>query len=122
VRALGFSTEMPTLLQVSSAVVARAGATTAGEALLCECPIIFNRLGGIMPQEIPTWRYFRKRRIGFAIARATELRTVIERWLEQPEQLVELRARINQARDETTPKPALDLLLSTDSLENRPKL
>lgn len=111
VRALGFSNEMPTLLQVSSAVVARAGATTAGEALLCTCPIIFNGLGGMMPQEMPTWRYFEKRGIGFAISRAKEIGPLVRRWLDEPERLEQIRARLKQTRDETTPRHALELLL-----------
>jgi processive 1,2-diacylglycerol beta-glucosyltransferase len=111
VRTLGFTDEMAKLLQVSSAVVARAGATTAGEALLCGCPMIFNGLGGLMPQELPTWRYFRVRDIGVVAHRAASIRSIVERWLHQPETYAQLRERIRSVRDATIPRPALDYLL-----------
>ena len=55
---LGLTDRMSTLLPAVSAVVARADATTAGEALLCGCPVIFSAFGGMTPHELPTWRYF----------------------------------------------------------------
>jgi processive 1,2-diacylglycerol beta-glucosyltransferase len=112
VRALGFTDEMPKLLQACSAVVARAGATTAGEALLCGCPIIFNVLGGIMPQEMPTWRYFRARKIGFIAQRPAGIRSVVEWWTERPESYLEVREGMRAARDATTPEQALGKLIS----------
>jgi processive 1,2-diacylglycerol beta-glucosyltransferase len=115
VRALGFSDDMPRLLQASSAVLARGGATTAGEALLCGCPMIFNGLGGMMPQELPTWRYFEKRGIGSAIFRAPAITPIITRWLEQPDVLTQVRARMQQTKDITTPQQALELLLGPTS-------
>jgi len=113
VRALGFRDDMPVLLQASSAVVARAGATTAGEALLCGCPIVFNALGGIMPQEMPTWRYFHARRIGHLIYSANGLRPIISRWLDQPVELEEMRVRVAPMRETPTPAKALTLLLES---------
>ena len=118
VRALGFSDEMPALLQVSSAVVARAGATTAGEALLCGCPIIFNALGGMMPQEIPTWRYFKKRKIGFSLSHAQEIHSQIKSWLDQPDEFEHLRLNMSKVRDTTTPRQALEHLLNLPSPSN----
>ena len=109
---------MPTLLQTSSAVVARAGATTAGEALLCSCPIIFNALGLIMPQEVPTWRYFEQRGIGFIASHVARFRSVVERWLDCPEEFAEVRRRMKKVRDETTPQAALELLLGKEPSPN----
>jgi processive 1,2-diacylglycerol beta-glucosyltransferase len=111
VRCLGFSERMPDLLLAASVVVARAGATTAGEALLCGCPLIFNGLGGMMPQELPTWRYFRAREIGVAALGAGAVRDHVTRWLERPHELAALRERAQRIRDGTTPQPALELLL-----------
>jgi processive 1,2-diacylglycerol beta-glucosyltransferase len=111
VRCLGFTDRMPGLLRAVSAVVARAGATTAGEALLCGCPVIFNGLGGMMPQELPTWRYFRTRGIGFAALTAAGVRDHIVRWLERPGELAAIRERMARVRDGTTPQAALEKLL-----------
>ena len=112
VRALGHTAEMPALLQASSAVVARAGATTAGETLLCRCPVIFNALGGTMPQELPTLRYFRRHGIESIISQARQVTPLVRRWIEQPERLVNLRRQIESARDATTPESALRRLLA----------
>jgi processive 1,2-diacylglycerol beta-glucosyltransferase len=111
VRCLGFTDRMPGLLRAVSAVVARAGATTAGEALLCGCPVIFNGLGGMMPQELPTWRYFRKRGVGFAALTAGQVRDHVVRWLERPAELAAVRERMTRLRDGTTPQAALEKLL-----------
>jgi processive 1,2-diacylglycerol beta-glucosyltransferase len=111
VRALGFTPEMPMLYQVCSAVVARAGATTAGEALLCGCPVIFNALGGWMPQEIPTWRYFRDGGVGTRVRRPDELTSVVGEWIRRPELYTALRSRMAGLRDGRTPEAALRWLL-----------
>jgi processive 1,2-diacylglycerol beta-glucosyltransferase len=111
VRTIPFTDEMPRLMQVSSAVVARAGATTAGEALLCNCPIIFNAIGLIMPQELPTWRYFRKHGIGFAAFRAAQVRRIIAQWVDHPVEIAGLRQRMQNVRCMTTPESALERLL-----------
>jgi len=112
VRTLSFTDEMPKLLGVSSAVVARGGATTAGEALLCNCPVIFNGLGLMMPQELPTWRYFQAHDIGFRVFRAGGIRPIIEHWLDQPDEYAKLRQRMWNIRNTTTPQAALELLLA----------
>jgi len=112
VRTIPFTNEMPKLLGVASAVVARGGATTAGEALLCNCPVIFNGLGLMMPQELPTWRYFRAHDIGFRVFRATGIRPIIESWLDHPEEYAQLRQRMLSLRNATTPQAALELLLA----------
>jgi processive 1,2-diacylglycerol beta-glucosyltransferase len=112
VRTIPFTDQMPKLLGVSSAVVARGGATTGGEALLCNCPVIFNGLGLMMPQELPTWRYFRDHEIGFRIFRAGGLRPIIEHWLDHPDEYAQLRQRMREVRDATTPQAALEVLLA----------
>lgn len=111
VRCLGFTDRMPDLLRAASAVVARAGATTAGEALLCGCPVIFNGLGGMMPQELPTWRYFSAREIGVAALTAGAVREHVTRWLERPHELTALRERAQRICDSASPQAALEMLL-----------
>ena len=111
VRCLGFTDRMPALLRLASAVVARAGATTAGEALLGGCPVIFNGLGGMMPQELPTWRWFRARGIGVVAFTAAGVRDRVVRWLERPAEWSAIRERMDRLRDGTTPQAALEKLL-----------
>jgi len=111
VRCLGFTDKMPALLRSVSAVVARAGATTAGEALLCGCPIIFNGLGGVMPQELPTWRWFHARGIGVGALMAGGVREEAVRWLERPTELSAMRERMARVCDSRTPQQSLEKLL-----------
>ena len=110
-KALPFTDEMPSLLRTASAVVARAGATTAGEALLCGCPVIFNALGGMMPQEIPTWRYFKARNVGSVVYRPGAITGILRRWLDHPAEYAALRERLKPLRHDVTPETALRCLL-----------
>ena len=81
---LPFSQEMDRLLQVASAVVTRPGTTTSAEALRLGCPIIFNRIGGAMPQELCTLRYFRARGLAVEIRSAAQLGRILGTWLDRP--------------------------------------
>jgi processive 1,2-diacylglycerol beta-glucosyltransferase len=54
----GYSTRVHKLLQASDCVISRGGSNTTAEALYNCCPILFNRLGGVMPQERLTLNYF----------------------------------------------------------------
>ncbi len=100
--ALPFTDAMPELLQVSSAVIARAGGIAA-EALFFGCPVIFNTIGGTMPQEIPTIRYFRKRQIATVISRATAITPIVQGWLAQPDSYQALRARVAACKPREDP-------------------
>jgi len=102
---------MPALLRLASAVVARAVATTAGEALLCGCPVIFNGLGGMMPQELPTLRWFRTRGIGVAAFTGGGVHGQVVRWLERPDELAAVSERMARVRDIATPQAPLEMLL-----------
>jgi processive 1,2-diacylglycerol beta-glucosyltransferase len=67
VRAEGYSRRMGALLQIATAVVTRGGSNTAAEALFHRCPPIFHHLGGQMPQESCTTRWFTNHRCGVVI-------------------------------------------------------
>ncbi len=111
VKALPFTEEMPRLLQVASAVFARAGATTAGEALLCGCPVIFNAFGGIMPQEMPTWRYFKAHRVGAIAYGPDKVVAILRHWLDKPKEYLDLRRGVAALMHDETPGTALQNLL-----------
>ncbi len=81
---LPFSLEIDRLLQVASAVVTRPGTTTSAEALRLGCPILFNRIGGTMPQEHCTLRYFQARGLAVSIRSPAELQRILRCWLDQP--------------------------------------
>jgi len=114
VRVSGFRTDMARLMDACDAVVARAGATTAGEALLRGCPVIFNALGGIMPQEMPTWRWFRARGLGALAFTAGGLARAAARWVEDPSAHSWQIEGLARHRDASTPAEPLRRLLDGD--------
>ncbi len=93
----GFSEIVHLLLQVSDAVVTRGGTTTCAKALHFSCPIMLNALGGLMPQEELTWKYFRN---GGAprLNSAMDFGVIINRWMTQPASYREQRERFLSLR------------------------
>lgn len=76
--------KMSTLLQCASAIVARPGTGTTSEAIISACPLIFNTLGGVMPQENITLKYCRKHGFGKIINRAKQLPAISKDWMNNP--------------------------------------
>ena len=102
VRALGQQDDMRPLMSVSDAIVARPGTGTTSESILAGCPILFNTIGGIMPQECITVRYMRARGMQSPlIRRPSDLSTLIRPLVEsQPN-----RVHAHQAIDSLRPDP-----------------
>ncbi|MGB0372089.1 MAG: UDP-N-acetylglucosamine--LPS N-acetylglucosamine transferase [Opitutales bacterium] len=120
VRALGYYNQIFQLLQCASCVVARPGTGTTSEAVMAGCPIIFNTVGGIMPQEMITVEFFRR---NFSwpkpVGRTKSLPNRVKRWIQQPQELlrarrimesvqpdshpIEILRRIRELADETEP-------------------
>ncbi len=111
---LPFTNEIHKLLQVSSAIVARPGWGLPAEALHLGCPIIFNCLGGIMPQELLTVRYFMRRNMAVKIYRSSQLAPVIQKWLEQPKTYAQIRQKLLNERIKVDPKKVITQVLGTD--------
>ena len=76
----GYSLRVHHLIQVSDAVVSR-GATTCAEALFFGIPIIFNGLGGIMPQELLTYKYFYRAGAAVKMSNVEDLNYQLGLWL-----------------------------------------
>lgn len=76
------SFHMSRLLQCSNAVVVRPGTGSTSEAIQTACPIIFNGIGGFMPQERITLRYARRRGFSSEIEEAGGLPPILSPWLE----------------------------------------
>lgn len=80
----GFSDEVHLLMQVSDVIVTRGGTTSCAKALHFRCPIVFNGIGGIMPQEELTVKFF-NRGAGVAILKQpADLGRLVADWLERP--------------------------------------
>lgn len=77
----GFSDRMFRLMEVSDAMVTRGGANTTMEAMHIGCPIIYNGLGSLMPQETLTVRYLEKHGAAVRIRTAKQLTDVVKNWM-----------------------------------------
>jgi len=95
------------VMRVTSAVVARPGTGTTTEAILCGAPVLFNTLGGIMPQEMITVKFCREHGFGKVLDHPADLATTVRAWLADPALLAAERARVLAARPDRTPADIL---------------
>ncbi|WP_309398878.1 glycosyltransferase [Cerasicoccus maritimus] len=112
IKPLPYFTEMFKLLQCASAVVARPGTGTTSESILAGCPIIFNGLGGIMPQEWITVKFMRAHGIDLVMNRAGQLPKLVKPLLDNPEQLADTKAKMVLVRPQQHPLDILKRLAS----------
>jgi processive 1,2-diacylglycerol beta-glucosyltransferase len=87
-----FSDEVHLLMQVSDVIITRGGTTSCAKALHFRCPIIFNALGGVMPQEELTVKFFNRGAGVALIHNAADFGRIIGGWLAD-------RARYDRFRD-----------------------
>jgi len=95
------------LMRVTSAVVARPGTGTTTEAILSGVPVLFNTLGGIMPQEVITVKFCREHGFGQVLSRPADLAATVRGWLTDPATLAAERQRVLAARPDRTPADIL---------------
>jgi len=112
VRAIPYYRQMSRLLSAASAVVARSGTGTTSEAILAGCPLIFNGIGGVMPQECITVKFCRKNAIGMLLPRTHQLPSIIREWMQEPKKREEVVASIARVRPQRHPLQILGKLRS----------
>ena len=98
---------MHLLMQASDAIVARPGTGTTSEAIISGCPIIFNNLGGFMPQEWITLRFAKQHGFGTEIHRPSNLPDILARWAQQPEEYARIKQRLVESRPPQHPTDVL---------------
>lgn len=108
--ALPHSHMMHLLMQASSAIVARPGTGTTSEAIISGCPIIFNNLGGFMPQEWITLQYAKRHGFAAQIYRPGHLPQILARWAAQPEEYKDMRRRMIECRPSQHPTDVLRMV------------
>ncbi|MEC7907062.1 MAG: glycosyltransferase [Verrucomicrobiota bacterium] len=117
----GYCNEMHLFMQVSDLVITRGGTTTCSEALHYECPIIFNGLGGVMPQEKLTAKYFLQDESAEIISKPADLERLLMEWNRFPERFRDLKRRFRNMRFKDRPSEVIyDLVdLAHDALPER---
>jgi processive 1,2-diacylglycerol beta-glucosyltransferase len=99
----GYSEQVHLLMQVSDVIVTRGGTTSCAKALHFRCPIIFNAIGGVMPQEALTVKFF-SRGAGVPLIRSgADLGRIIAGWLADPAAYRTLRENFLKLRYEEDP-------------------
>ncbi|MEI8251137.1 MAG: hypothetical protein WCF98_08210 [Synechococcus sp. ELA057] len=112
VEPLGFqgAEAMADLYRRAWAMVSRPGARTATEALTLGCPLIFNRYGVTMPQELLAVRYYAARSLEVSIRRPQELAALVGQWFSDPASYQALRSRTHHHRLSADPEATLAAL------------
>ncbi len=103
VRPLQKMPHLAQLMRVTSVVVARPGTGTTTEAILCGTSILFNTLGGIMPQEMITVKFCREHGFGHVLKHSADFAAIVRAWLADPATHAAERARVLAARPDRTP-------------------
>ncbi len=101
--ALPRTERMALFMQLADAVVARPGTGTTSEGIMSGCPVIFNGLGGVMPQEWITVKYARRHGIAEELHQPTDLPNVVARSLREPARLAQIRERMVALRPHVQP-------------------
>jgi processive 1,2-diacylglycerol beta-glucosyltransferase len=100
----GYSRRVHTLLQAADCVASRGGANTTAEALYNATPILFNLLGGVMPQERLTLRYFTSHGAALEFAGADEFGEIVRGLVENPERLNHLKSALASLKRSDRPE------------------
>ena len=107
---LPHSNMMHLLMQASSVIVARPGTGTTSEAIISGCPIIFNNLGGFMPQEWITLRYAHRHGFDTRAYRPADLPGILRRWHDAPETYETIRRHLLESRPAEHPRDVLRMV------------
>ncbi len=110
-RALGYQDHLFTLLQCADTVVARPGTGTTSEAIMAGCPICFNAVGGIMPQEWITVKYLRSQSVpATLIRRPRDLVAALSARLDAPDLLEAAKDAMRRLRPTAQPSDLITRL------------
>lgn len=116
--ALPYQSRMKRVMECADAIFARPGTGTTSEAILAGIPIVFNGLGGVMPQELITVKYARKHFETHVIRRPGRLAKVIADWMADPTKVNEAKFGAARAAPAGHPREILSHLKRL--AENRP--
>jgi processive 1,2-diacylglycerol beta-glucosyltransferase len=106
VAALGYQAHMRRVMECSDALFARPGTGTTSEAIQCGLPVLFNGIGGVMPQELISVRYCRRFFEANVARSAHALPPLVEAWMRSPGRLEAVRKGLAAARPPAGLNPA----------------
>ena len=104
------SENMARLLRRVDAVVIRPGTGATSEAVLCGCPILFNGVGGVMPQEGITLRWARRHGFYAGFSSPAGLAQAVRGWMEDPAEHGRVHGALTAAQPGGHPDEILSLV------------
>ncbi len=107
----GYSNEVSNFMQICDAIVTRGGANTTMEALHFGCPILYNSLGGLMPQEQCTVRYFMDRGAAVLINKPSTLRKILEKWKNFGPEYSRIKDNLDKLHHDEDPRDLIGMIL-----------
>ena len=110
--ALPYQTRMKRVMECADAIFARPGTGTTSEAMLAGIPIIFNGIGGVMPQELITVKYARRHFETHVVRKAGQLPGIVSEWMRSPEKVAAAKAGATLAVPDGHPRRILERLRS----------
>ena len=109
----GYSNQVAEFLQISHAIVTRGGANTTMEALHFNCPILYNTLGGLMPQEHCTTRYAIDRGVARRLHHPTDLFRILKGWCQFDTDYQAIQKNLESLHIEEDPRTLIQQILVT---------
>jgi len=104
IRALDHTDRILALKRLASVIVARPGTGTTSEAIQLGTPLVFNGIGGLMPQELITVQYCRMHGCAHLGNTPAAIADFVRRLIAQPKTLAKLRANMAAARPSGHPE------------------
>ena len=116
----GYSTQVSAFLHLSDAVVTRGGANTTMEALHAECPLLYNSLGGLMPQEQCTVRYVLAQGAARRLRKPRDLPAILRSWTTFSPEYREVRNRLKALQRDEDPARLIQSVLGERYIPESP--
>lgn len=110
----GYSHRMADYLRMADAVITRGGANTTMEALHFGCPLLYDAVGGLMPQEHCTVRYFLDKGAARLVRRPGHLRTILEQWTRAGGEYGAIRSNLLDLQFDEDPRDLVRVVLGDD--------
>ncbi len=107
----GYSNKVSDFMQICDAIVTRGGANTTMEALHFGCPILYNSLGGLMPQEQCTVRYFLNHGAAVLINNPSSLSKTLEKWKDFGPEYTHIKDNLDKLHYDEDPRDLIRMIL-----------
>ncbi len=107
----GYSNRVTDFLQVSNAVITRGGANTTMEALHFDCPLLYDSIGGLMPQERCTVNYFLDNGAACLIKRPENLTHIVSEWCRFGQEYKSICSRLDALHYAEDPRQLIEMIL-----------